>query len=542
MSADSTRTAERQESKEEAHRREEPVALQGAVFAQNVGTQHLHSAPHAQAAIPERRDSNSDILQQLMQAVQLQTQQMQQMQQQINVLNRSDSRRSISAALHTVHGEKVGEYSASAAVQRPPVLVVQQRSTDVRRQSIGIPSSSFTPGPVATPAPRQPSTTASVRRMDSLYESTEEDGQVEARDAAEATAVRDSDVDDGLPVFDPRMVKVREAIVSIMKPFPFYGQTDTDKLNVLSWVEKIDTEFSIYMGTRQAGRLDIVRILLAGPALRWMNDTVTTLKKKADRGELDEVIEWETLRQAFIDQHLGVHTVETFKAQLRALRLGSTTTPSPVELNQEFDRIAAMAYPNHQSDMRGAVLGDEYGTIIASSNMTIYKSVAYNNHPSNLEEWKLHVSQRWAAGKNVEAVEARVRGPSSGRGGGRAGFGRGGGGGQKSPATVQVAAMYDGAGPEGEDQGGETGEDDVQQLAAVYNGQGGRGGRGGGRGGRGGGRGGRDGGAGGGGNRPWTEAERKEKHKLLTCNGCGQKGHVIRHCRANLSNPTDQSN
>lgn len=521
-------------------RAEPPVSLQGAVFAQNVATQHLHSAPHAQAAIPERRDSNNDVLQQLMQAIQLQTQQMQVMQQQINAMNRSDSRRSISAALHTVQGEKVGEYSASAAVQRPPVLAVQQRSTDVRRQSMGIPSSAFTPGPAATPAPRHPSTTASVRRMDSLYESTEEDGRDAAKDAAEATASSAIDVDDGLPVVDPRMVKVREAIVSIMKPFPFYGQAAEDKLNVLSWVEKIDTEFSIYMGTRQAGRLDIVRIVLAGPALRWMNDTVTALKKEADRGELSEAIEWETLRQPFIDQHLGVHTVETFKAQLRALRLGSASTPSPVELNQEFDRIAAMAYPNHQSDMRGAVLGDEYGTIIASSNMTIYKSVAYNNHPSTLEEWKLHVSQRWAAGKNVEAVEARVRGPSSGRGGGRGGFARGGGVGQRPPGTTiaQVAAMYDGAGPEGEDQTSETGVDDVQQLAAAYNGQGGRGGRGGGRGGRGGGR----GGGAGGGARQWTAEESAEYYKKLYCNGCGLKGHIRRKCPTHPYDQPAQSN
>ena len=63
------------------------------------------------------------------------------------------------------------------------------------------------------------------------------------------------------------------------------------------------------------------------------------------------------MRAPFIDQHLGVNTIETFKAQLRSLRLGSTTTPSPVELNQEFDRLAALAYPSHHSDMWDTVLG-----------------------------------------------------------------------------------------------------------------------------------------------------------------------------------------
>ena len=67
--------------------------------------------------------------------------------------------------------------------------------------------------------------------------------------------------------------------------------------------------------------------------------------------------------------------------------------------------------------MRQTVLGDEYGTIIASSNMTIYRSVTYANYPSTLDEWKLHVSRRWAAGKNVAAVEARVKGTTGVRGG-----------------------------------------------------------------------------------------------------------------------------
>ena len=298
-------------------------------------------------------------------------------------------------------------------------------------------------------------------------------------------------------MFDQRMHHVKKAMVAVMKPFPFHGQPDVDKLNVLSWVEKIDTEFSINMGTRQAGRLDIVRSLLAGPALLWMNDKVRDLARKAERGELSEEIEWVTMRSPFIDQHLGVYTIETFKAQLRALRLGSTTTPTPVELNQEFDRLAALAYPSHHSDMRETVLGDEYGTIIASSNITIYRSVAYANYPSTLDEWKLHVSRRWAAGKNVAAVEARVKGTAGVRGG----YPKNN---VQQPAAAGAASLQstDGAGPEGQSEKDGTEE----QLNAAGNDKGGRAAR-----------------------PPWS-AEKEKLYKDGKCFICKETGHVSAKC------------
>jgi hypothetical protein len=358
------------------------------ILYHNEATQHLHTAPHgtqADAATPQRR-GNDELLQEVLQTMREQTLQMREMQQQINALNRSGSRRSIAEALQPVNGEKAGEYSASVSLKRPPVLGRQQRASDTRRQSIGVPSSAFTPGTATTPAPlptQQTTSAAAVRRMPSLDEGLEDDvaGKDEATEEATTPGTTVIVEEDGLPVYNKRMEQARKAIMLAMKPF--HGQAELDKLNVLSWVEKVDTQFSIHMRTRQAGRLDIVRSLLEGAALYWMNRRLDELKDKADRGELSEEIEWHTMRQPFIDQHLGINTIETFKAQLRALKLGSTATPAPVELNQEFDRIAAMAYPDRRSDMRDSVLGDEYSKIIASSNMTIYKSVAYNQNPNH---------------------------------------------------------------------------------------------------------------------------------------------------------------
>ena len=429
-----------------------------------------------------------------------------QMMRQMEAMSQASSRRSVSEALSATHGEKAGEYSASASIQRPPVLSVQQRRTSERRQSMGHPSSAFTPGTMATPASRQHSETAAVR-MDSLDEAPEEDDDHDAPAETAATGAAVDAEHDGLPVFDQRMHHVKKTMLSIMKPFPFHGQADVDTLNVLSWVEKIDTEFSINMGTRQAGRLDIVRSLLAGPALLWMNGKVRELNKRAERGELSEQIEWETMRKPFIDQHLGVNTVETFKAQLRALKLGDAATPTPVELNQEFDRLAALAYPNHQSDMRATVLGDEYGTIIAGSNITIYRSVAYNQNPSTLDEWKLHVSRRWAAGRNVEAVEARLRGSGRTRGGTGRYYDRNQAGERPTAASVNAMDAQD-TRQEGEEPSG------GQQLAAAGGGKSGQGG----------------GGGGGYGPRRQLSAEEQKLWDEKRCFHCKETGHRKYEC------------
>ena len=458
-------------------------------------------------------------------------QQMLQMQQQMAQMqmSRSNSRRSVSETLHTVQSERAGEYSASAAVQQPPVL-------QHRRESMGFPSYAFTPGPVATPRPAaaRPYAATTAPRMQSLDEGKEEVSHLGSPVRTAAAAVQEA-TDDGLPAYDERMHHVKKAMIAVMKPFPFHGQPDVDKLNVLSWVEKIDTEFSINMGTRQAGRLDIVRSLLAGPALLWMNDKVRDLTRKAERGELSEEIEWATMRAPFIDQHLGVNTIETFKAQLRALRLGSSSTPTPVELNQEFDRLAALAYPSHQSDLRETVLGDEYGTIIASSNSTIYRSVAYTNYPGTLDEWKLHVSRRWAAGKNVEAVEARVRGMTSTsrpHGGWRGRGGRTGNGNAGQQLNAVAGETEDGAGEEGAPHDQQVQAAPQQQLNAAagpVNGQRGGGGGRGGRGGRGRGGGESRGGEGRGMPASLTE-EQKKWWSDNACLKCGQQGHRARGC------------
>ena len=244
----------------------------------------------------------------------------------------SIARRSMSptAATTTYSPQPDSHYSASAALPRPPVMS-HHRKSDIRRQSIGVPSSAFIETP-RTPAPK-------LARMDRSNTDSEED-------------TADDESHNGMPAYDKRMAQVRKSMTSIIKTF--HGQTNKDTYTVIDWVEKIDTEFSIQMGQRQEGRLDIVRSMLAGTALKWMNRKLQELNEKAADGELDEDIEWDMLRQPFIDAHLGINTIETFKAQLRSLKLGgpdNQLTPTPVELNKEFDHLAELAYPDRRSDI-----------------------------------------------------------------------------------------------------------------------------------------------------------------------------------------------
>ena len=479
-----------------AHNVTNPVNV--TITPQRVPSETSSASVSSAGLSADMRDMISSMVQQAMQ----------QMQQQMAAeLSMASNRRTISDTLHVApSGERVGEYSASASIKQPPVVNSQHRATDVRRQSMGIPSNPFTPNTAATPAPPQRRVTTAAVRMVSLNEGAEdEDSSPTAAALAAATL---SASDDGMPKYDPRLARVRKSITSIIKPF--HGQTELDTYNVLDWVEKLDTEFSVQMGSRQVGRLDIVRSVLAGSALRWMNEKVQELQEKEARGELSEDIEWEALRKPFIDVHLGVNTIETFKSKLRALRLGSAETLTPVELNQEFDHLAGLAYPDRRSEMRETVLGDEYSKIIAASDMTIFKSVAYNQNPSKIEEWKLHVSRRWATGKNVEAVEAQLRGSLGGGGrGGRGAYQRYN---DRTPATdkptaASAASMSstNDAGQEGQ-QGDEDGDSD-QQLSAADSKRGG-----------------------GAGKAPkWTD-EQTRLYRAGLCFKCKQSGHRQKDC------------
>ena len=406
----------------------------------------------------------------------------------------------------------VGEYSAGSSLPLPPRVPVQTRA------SFGRPS---------TPAALMPFTPVAQRVA--ATPAVEADDESDRGDEHHDNAVDVAAAEEGMPARDKRMEHVRKTMLTSVKPF--HGQTAKDTYTVIDWVEKVDTEFSIHMGERQAGRLDVVRSLLAGSALKWMN------RKLQDMNMRNEAVEWQVVRSDFIDAHLGASTIETFKAQLRSLRLGSEGCKNPSELNTQFDHLAELAYPQGMADRRAdsamaTVLGDEYRRIVANSDLFLYRNIERSAAPTTLDEWKLALGRHWSAERTIENMVKQLRPreqpqPQRGRGGAtmRGGHGRGGGNSGSTQPSVNVISDS-GASMEGEEHTVE-GEPEPQLSAVASSSRGERGGgRGGDRRGRGG---------------AWT-SERLKLYEEQKCFNCKKPGHVRAACPSPPTPRPQQSN
>jgi hypothetical protein len=401
---------------------------------------------------------------------------------------------------HSLMSPARGEYSAGASLPIPPRVRAQPR------QSFGKPSTpaAFMP---FTPVAQRAAATPAVEAQDE-----DDENDDERDDAADVVAA-----EEGMPPRDKRLEQVGKIMLTSVKPF--HGQTAKDTYTVIDWVEKVDTEFSIRMGERQAGRLDVVRSLLAGSALKWMN------RKLQEMNMRNEAVEWQDIRGAFIDAHLGESTIEVFKAQLRALRLGSEGCKNPSELNTQFDQLAELAYPQVLADRRAdsamaSVLGEEYRTIVSNSDPPLWRNIERNAAPTTLDEWKLALGRHWSAERIIENRNKQLRQreqlqPYRGRGGAtmRGGYGRGGGYSSSTQPSVNVISDS-GASMEGEEHAVE-GEPEPQLSAVASSGRGGRGGgRGGDRRGRGG----------------FLTGERLKLYEEQKCFNCKKPGHVRAAC------------
>lgn len=256
----------------------------------------------------------------------------------------------------------------------------------------------------------------------------------------------------------------------------FHANTAKDKgTTVDDFVEKVESAMVDVLRDHPHVKLSVVRMCLLDGALRWFNRRIDKLKAAG----VDEPLWERDVRTAFIDEHNGTNTPELWLAKLNSLRLGKGTTPTPIELDNQFDTIARhlLQDPSNE-DANNLFLSTEYGTIIRNSNFDMYSTILRSCPHSTLRQWKTAVAQQWNAEAVLKATDSRR--PTAGSSGGWRG-GRGGRGGHYPTGEAKGAKepMLNAAGTQGEEYTVEGENEGQLQLTATSSSRGGRGGRGG---------------------------------------------------------------
>ncbi len=327
---------------------------------------------------------------------------------------------------------------------------------------------------------------------------------------------------------------------------PFYGDSSRDKQyeTVMEFVEEIESAMADLLSVQDDNkRLMVVKLFLKGNASTWVNHKMYELKVNDTTGRdfSAEPLTWDNdLRRPFLYTFLGTNTPELWIAKLQMLKLGDEKTLTPIELDNQFDKIARHAFPQMQmgTSVSEMVLAPYYADIVKKEKWlytSILRGSSAGNRPTTLKKWKQAMADAFIADAQIKAMNDRMNEASNrSRGGSYKPAGRGGKasqGGQSAPQQ-SVSALYD---DEYERSEGEQETDTTQQSLAA--GGSGRGGRGGGQ------RGGRGGRGRGGGGANLTPVQ-KQMYGRGECFVCGKTGHLQYQCpeRTMDRQPQQQSN
>jgi hypothetical protein len=269
---------------------------------------------------------------------------------------------------------------------------------------------------------------------------------------------------------------------------PFYADVTKDNnRTVLMFVLNVESVMgNLLMDGRSPHRLMLVQLCLRDGALAWMErklHDLTTADKERDFAA--KPLSWDDdLRLPFIQAHLGSNTPQLWLAKLKTLVLGKGDTPTPIELDNQFDLIAQHVFPQRiAGDERSELLlATYYGEIVSNSHRWLYTNIMRaHGIPPTLRKWKEALASAWNAEAHIKAMQPQkpLRAAADDRevfSNRRGGYGRGGGTGGAGSQPAKAAAMNadDGAGREGEEHTANDAEG--QQLSAAGGGQ--RGGRG----------------------------------------------------------------
>jgi len=259
---------------------------------------------------------------------------------------------------------------------------------------------------------------------------------------------------------------------------PFYADTTKDKnRTVLMFVLNVESVMgNLLMDNRSPHRLMLVQLCLRDGALAWMERKLHELTE-ADKDWRDfnvKPLSWDDdLRRPFIQAHLGSNTPQLWLAKLKTLVLGEDDTPTPIELDNQFDMIAQHVFPMRiAGDERSELLlATYYGEIVANSHKWLYTNIVRGNGiPVTLKKWKEALANAWNAEEHIRAMAPQrpARAATGDRKGNitrQGGHGRGGNSGAL-PQPAKVAAMNINEGEQSTE--GDTGR---EQLSAAAGGK-----------------------------------------------------------------------
>jgi hypothetical protein len=318
---------------------------------------------------------------------------------------------------------------------------------------------------------------------------------------------------------------------------PFHADSNKDKdRTVLQFVQSIESTMGdLLIDPKSRWRLMVVKMCLQDGALDWMEQKMHDISDTAKRLGIDPqpLLVWDgEIRRAFIRQHLGTDTAELWLSKLEMLVLGSEKTPSPIELDSQFDAIARHVYATRPAeDEQGEMLlSSKYKSIISKSRPRMYENIVRFARPHTLKGWKEALAAQWLGEEEIKAERQRNAAATYGSGGWHSGRGGGRGrGGQHASnregreAQTQAVNAVSSVGGEDANMEGEPmtteGENDEKRLNAASSSRGGRGG----------GRGGRGRGAGVGAPSAWS-TDRQKLYDEDKCFNCKEAGHRVKDC------------
>lgn len=199
-----------------------------------------------------------------------------------------------------------------------------------------------------------------------------------------------------------RLRRLNKLYKKLDAPPTFSGDESKDKItDVREWIDITDDYLRLHLEPSdllKGGIIPFILVRTRGAAHDWLKtkmEEVSTLQK---RGKLDKEIQWEELKNSFIEAFEGHEFRVLRKLELESLKLGHGDCKTIVLLNAKFDQLSRRLYPSGtELAALDAVLADEYGKIIERSDLNLWRDIHRMGIPTTLMQWKELTAQAWGS-------------------------------------------------------------------------------------------------------------------------------------------------